>query len=79
MGDSTNPLKLKIVSIKRRVSIYNGKCFICKSTSKDLHNPADVGKKTFIESLIIKIDRGIETLDGCEDIVHLTIKCFLSI
>ena len=42
-------------------SIDDGKCFICKSTSKDLHNPVDVGKM-FIESLIIKIDRGIETI-----------------
>lgn len=43
-------------------SIDDGKCFIYKSTSKDLHNPVDVGKKMFIEWLIIKIDRGIETI-----------------
>ena len=39
MGDSISPLKLKKVTKKRRVSIDNGKCFICKSTSKDLRNP----------------------------------------
>ena len=62
MGDSISPLKLKKVTKKRRVSIDNGKCFICKSTSNDLRNPRDVGKKTFIESLLIKTDRGIETI-----------------
>ena len=60
MGHSISPSKLKEVTKKRSVSIDNGKCFICKSTSKDLRNPGDVGKKTFVESLIIKIDRGIK-------------------
>ena len=76
MGDSVSPLKFKKVTKKRRVSIDNGKCFICKSSSKDLRNPGDVGKKTVIESLIIKIDRGIETIDGYGDIVDLGNKIF---
>ena len=76
MGDSISPLKLKKVTKKGRVSIDNGKFFIWKSTSKDLRNPGDVGKKTFIESLIIKIDRGIETIDGYEDIVDFDKKIF---
>ena len=76
MGDSISSLKLKKVTKKRRVSIDNGKCFICKSSSKDLRNPGDVGKKTFIESLIIKIDTGIETTDGYEDIVDFDNKIF---
>ena len=76
MGDSISPLKLKKVTKKRRVSIDNEKCFICKSTSKDLRNPRDVGKKTFIESLIIKTDRGIETIDGYENIVDFDNKIF---
>ena len=76
MGDSISPLKLKKVIKKRRISIDNGKCFICKSTSKYLRNPGDVGKKTFIESLIIKIDRRIETTDGYEDIVDFDNKIF---
>ena len=76
MCDSVSLVKLKKVTKKIRVSIDNGKCFICKSTSKDLRNPGDVGKKTFIESSIIKIDRGIETIDGYEDIVDFDKKIF---
>ena len=56
--------------------VSNGKCCFCKSTSKDLRNPGDVGKKTFIESLIIKIGRGIETIHGYEDIVGFDNKIF---
>ena len=74
MGDSISPLKLKKVTKKGGVSIDNGKFFIWKSTSKDLRNPGDVGKKTFIESLIIKIDRGIETIDGTKILKTFTIK-----
>ena len=62
MGCSISPLKLKKFTKKGRVSIDNGKYFIWKSTSKDLR------KKTFIESLIIKSERGIETIDSYEDI-----------
>ena len=76
MGDSISPLKSKEVTKKRRVSIDNGKCFICKSTSKDLLNPGDVAQNTFIESLIIKTDKGIETMDGYEDIVDFDNKIF---
>ena len=68
MGCSISPLKLKKFTKKGRVSIDNGKYFIWKSTSKDLRNPGDLGTKTFIESLIIKSDRGIETIDSYEDI-----------
>ena len=50
--------------------------FIYKSTSKDLCNPGDVGKKTFIESLIIKIDRVIGTINGYEDIADFDNKIF---
>ena len=75
MCDSISPLKLKELP-KKRVSIDNRKCFICKSASKDLRNPGDIGKKTVIESLIIKVDRGIETIDGYEDIVDFDNKIF---
>ena len=76
MGDSISPLKLKQVTKKRRVNIDKWKCFICKSTSKDSSDPGDVGKKTFTESLIIKIDRGIGTIDGYEDIIDFGNKIF---
>ena len=76
MGESIGFLKLKKVTKKQRVSIDNAKCFICKSTSKDLRDPGDVGKKTFIKSLIIKIHRGIETIDGYEDIKDFDNKIF---
>ena len=76
MGDAISPLELKKIYQKRRVSIDTGKCFVCKSISKHLRKPRDVGKKTFIESLIIKIDRGVETIDGYEDIVDFDNKIF---
>ena len=41
---------------------------------KSLRNPG--GKKTFIELLIIKIDRGIETIHGYEDIADFDNKIF---
>ena len=54
MGDSISPLMLKQVTKKGRVSINNRKCFISKSTSKDLPNPGEVAKKKFTELLILK-------------------------
>ena len=74
MGDSISPLMLKQVTKKGSVRINNRKCFISKSTSKDLPNPGDVAKKTCTELLILKIDRGIETVDGYEDIADFDNK-----
>ena len=60
MGDSISPLTLKKVTKKEGSVLIMENVFFYKSTSKDVHNPGDIGKKTFIESLIIKIDRKIE-------------------
>ena len=48
--------------------------FYLQIYNKRLGNPGDVSKKTFIESLITKIDRWIETIDGYEDLVDFDSK-----